>query len=200
MALSKYGKTNYEVRVPISFEYAREAAVSSSVSQPDIATQYRYTRHVAKTYLFKGMDENTVKACLDAKRRQYMRRFMQWRQFAVYFRCPYEFQQSPYAYMKLPPYTSQVAGFTVSRNGDAPVFDLQIAVDETAAVYSTRDYDPATAAGCAGIESLFTEMTSDVDNNPIITDYATSPVSYRHSYANEYTYDENLATDEEVTA
>lgn len=200
MALSKYGKTNYEVKVPISFEYAREVAVSANNAQPNISTQYRYTRHVTKTYMFKGMDEKTVKACLDEKRRQYMRRFMHWRQFAVYFRSPYEFSQSPHGYMELPPYTSQVAKFTVSRNGDAPVFNLQIAVDETTAVYSTRDYDPTTAAGTASIETLFTQRTSDIDNNPIITGYAANPVNYYHSYAYEYTYDEDLTSDVEVTA
>ena len=42
MSLSKYGKTNYEVKVPISYEYAREVAVSASNAQPDISTQYRY--------------------------------------------------------------------------------------------------------------------------------------------------------------
>jgi len=199
MSLSRYGKTNYEVKVPISFEYAREVAVSADVTQPNLATQYRYTRHVTKTYMFKGMDEKTVKACLDAKRRQYMRRFMQWRQYACYFRCPYEFSQSPYGYMELPPYTSQVAKFTVSRNGDAPVFNLQIAIDETTAVYSTRDYDPTTSAGVASIETLFTKRTSDVDNYPIITGYAENPVNYYHSYTYEYAYDENLTTDVEVS-
>lgn len=199
MSLSKYGKTNYEVKVPISFEYSREVAESANVSQPTKTPQYRYTRHVTKTYMFKGMDEKTVRACLDAKRRQYMRRFMQWREFAGYFRSPYEFSNSQYAYMTLPPYTAQVAKFTVSRNGEAPVFNLQIAVDETTAIYSTRDYDPITAEGVASIEALFTQRTSDIDNNPIMTGYLSNPVNYYHSYAYEYTYDEGLTTDVEVS-
>ena len=53
MALSKYGKTNYEVKVPISFEYAREVAVSASTAHSNAATQYRSPRHVPTTYLFK---------------------------------------------------------------------------------------------------------------------------------------------------
>lgn len=101
--------------------------------------------------------------------------------------------------MGLPPYTAQVAKFTVSRNGEAPVFNLQIAIDETTAIYSTRDYDPTTSEGVASIEAMFTQRTSDLGTYPITMDSNIIYANYYHSYAYEYTYDEGLTSDVEVS-
>ena len=64
MALNLYGKTNYEVVVPMTIEYGRTTAITPNVYQPTLDLQYRYTRHVTKTYKFKGMTEQTLKACI----------------------------------------------------------------------------------------------------------------------------------------
>lgn len=64
MALNLYGKTNYEVVVPLTIDYGRTTAITPNVYQPTLDLQYRYTRHVAKTYKFKGMTEAAVKECV----------------------------------------------------------------------------------------------------------------------------------------
>lgn len=94
--------------------------------------------------------------------------------------------------MAPPPYTDQVASFSVSRS-DAPVYDLQIRVNETVALYDTEDYDPSTLSGVTHIEQLFTTKTTYTGPNPLWETYAGE--EYYKSYAYSYDYDENLSGD-----
>ncbi len=195
MALNLYGRTNYETVVPLSVEYAREAAVAVS----GMDTQWRYTRHATKTYKFKGLTEAAAKACLADKRRQYTRRFMAWQQYSYYFRSPTQAQYAT-GMTEPSPYMDQVAQFSVSRDGDAPVYTVQIAIDETVAVYSTRDYDPSTASGCASIEALFATMIADPQAECDLSGATILGVRYYHAYVHEYSYDEGLTGDVEVAS
>jgi hypothetical protein len=144
MAFSNYGTHNYEVVVPLSLDYASapiEVAAGSYSSTPQLC----HSRHATKTYKFKGMTEAAVKSCLADKRAQYTRRFCTWTR--NWTRMVKQSSSSDYY--------DQVATFNVTRRGDAPVFDLQITVDETVCIYSTTSYDLLTAAGRASLEAQF---------------------------------------------
>ena len=198
MALNLYGKTNYEVDVPFSIAYSREPAMQKSQRYPTQPTQWRYTRKATKTYNFKGMTEIACKACLDEKQRQYMRLFMPWKRlttsYSDYYHCPDEYHFSPFGYLEEDPYRQQVAQFNVSRTSDAPVFDLQITVDETIALFSTYDYDPGTLSGCQHIEQLFSTQTLTPADERIQGDQSQGGPRYL-SYLYQYDYDENLQGD-----
>ena len=200
MALDSYGVTNYEVEVPLSLLYEREAAVEADIYQPTRETQWRYTRRATKTYLFKGMTEAAVKECLSAKRQQYMRKFMYWKKHSShsnpYFHCPDEFSSAGYSGQVKEPYYKQVASFTVMRNSDAPVYNLRITVDEVIALYSVRDYDPADPTKIDDIEELFATQTSTISPQKFADD---SGGPRYNSYLSEYSYDEDLATDTTVS-
>ena len=122
---------------------------------------------------------------------------MQWVLFANYYRSPWELHNTTQSWREQPPYTQQVATFDVTRISDAPVYELQITIDETTALYSRREYDPTTSNGIQSIENMFVTQTSDPAGHTIVGDiWATS---YYHSYAYEYTYDENLSGDTVVS-
>jgi len=78
MALNTYGKINYEVDVPMSIEYSK-TMIHPSGGRYGSEPQFMYSRHVTKTYRFKGMDMATTQDCLKAKKAQYCRKFMGWR-------------------------------------------------------------------------------------------------------------------------
>lgn len=105
MALNLYGKTNYELVVPFTIDYGRTTAITANVYQTNLEAQYRYTRHVTKSYKFKGMTEAAVKACVQAKRAQYTRRFMQWTNYINYYRSPWELHNTSESWREPPPYT-----------------------------------------------------------------------------------------------
>lgn len=193
MALNLYGKTNYEIEVPLTFNYSRKAIVMPVSTQSTFKVQYMYTRHATKTYSFKGMTEAALQACLNEKQLLYTRRFMQWTFYAQYWRSPFEIHMSQQYYLEPPPYTDQVASFNVTRTSDAPVFDLQIDVNETTILYDTEDYMPNALSGVQHIEQLFTTQTTYTGSIPLWDDYRSVP--YYKSYAYEYTYDENLSGD-----
>lgn len=196
MALSSYGKTNYEVVVPMTIDYGRTTAITPNVYQPQLDLQYRYTRHVTKTYKFKGMTEATAKACVQAKRAQYTRRFMQWVLYASYYRSPWELHNTTQSWREQPPYTEQVATFNVTRVSDAPVYDLEITINETTALYSRRNYEPTSLSAIPYIENMFVEKTQDPAGHTIVGELWNT--QYYHSYAYEYSYDENLLSDTQV--
>ena len=54
MALSTYGRINYEVEVPLSREYSRET-VHRAGDRYGSQAQFKYTRNTTKAYRFKGM-------------------------------------------------------------------------------------------------------------------------------------------------
>lgn len=203
MALNLYGKTNYEVRVPLSLQYSREPVITKSLQQPLLATQWKYSRMAQKTYLFKGMTEKATKACLFAKLFQYNRKFMQWGRMLGpasvpygYWHSPEEFTAAGYSYMAKEPYYAQVAQFNVTRMSQAPVFNLEIQVDEIIYLYSIRDYDPNDSAQIPSIENLFAAQTyTPVDQR--INDQDGGGPRY-NSYLRLYSYDENLTGDTEV--
>ena len=142
MAFENHSFENYETLVPLSLEYGR-TAVSPPSGSWSSGTTFRYTRRATKTYVYRGMTESAVKKCLAEKRRQYMRRFVAWRwQGATMVRDAMSKD-----------YYEQVAQFNVSKR--EVVFDLQITVDETVCMYSTKDLSPVTEAGCRQIEGLF---------------------------------------------
>jgi hypothetical protein len=171
MALSTYGITNHEVEVPLSIEYSRETIHPAGGVYGSVP-QYKYTRRASKTYRFKGMTAAAAQACLNAKRALYNRRFMGWGLVGVDWRPPSWFRK----YYRVPPadYHVQVATFNVVRNGAAPVFDVQIAVDESVVIYGEWDFDVSTSTGCADCELCFTSSERPV------------------SYVSSYDYDENL--------
>jgi len=143
MAFSTYGSHNYEVVVPFSLEYSSEplqAAAGATGTQ-----YYRYSRHAKKTYRFKGMTEAAVQQCLVEKRAQYTRRFCAWRRNWTVM-----IKESSYR-----DYYAPVATFNVVRNGVAPVFDLQITVDEVVNIYTSTVYDLLTDAGRTQLEAQF---------------------------------------------
>ena len=198
MALNLYGKTNYEVKVPLALTYSREVGRGPDIYQPSIATQWRYIRHATKTYVFKGMTEKATKQCLTAKRQQYMRPFMYWQPWSEttgtgYFHNSDEYNSAGYSYRNKPPYYEQVAQFNVTRVSDAPVFELQITVNETIALYSTRDYDINTLSSLTDIENLFATQTITPVNMRLAGDTTGGP--RYNSYLYQYSYDENLSTD-----
>lgn len=118
---------------------------------------------------------------------------MQWVLYASYYRSPWELHNTTQSWREQPPYTQQVATFNVTRRGDAPVYDLQITINETTALYSSRDYEPTTLSAIPSIERMFVERTSDSAGHTIVGDLW--PTQYYHSYAYEYDYDENLSGD-----
>ena len=193
MALNLYGTTNYELKVPLTIDYSRETAVRKYPAQPTYGVQYRYMRHVSKTYAFKGMDEKTTKACAQAKQLQYTRKLMEWTFYALYYRSPWEMHYCIENWREPPPYTKPMASLNINRPSEAPVFDVEITINETVAVYSLNDFDPSTAQGVAKIEELFMDQTVDSYDNPIVGDRYTVP--YYHSYVHLYDYDENLSGD-----
>ena len=140
MALNTYGKINYEVVVPMSIEYTK-TTVHPAGGQYGSVGQWRYGRHVQKTYKFKGMDAATTQACLNAKKRQYNRKFMGWKMEGNNWRNITYYEK--YGRLSGAPedYFQQVATYNVNRNGNAPSFDVQITVDEVVYLYFSTDYD-----------------------------------------------------------
>ena len=122
---------------------------------------------------------------------------MQWVLYANYYRSPWELHNTTQSWREQPPYTEQVASFNVTRTSDAPVYDLEITVDETTALYSRRDYNPTTSSGIQSIENMFVTKTQDPAGHTIVGDLWNT--EYYHSYAYEYEYDENLNSDTIVT-
>lgn len=179
MAFTNHSFANYEVAVPLSFEYSRETVHPAGGDYGDLP-QYRYTRRATKTYRYKGMTEAALKACLAAKRRQYCRRFMAWTLVGGNWISPYELDNYSSIHGGLeapaiaaPDYFEQVASFSVSR--DVVVYHLEIAVDETVVMYHSQEYDPNTEAGIAALEARFVNTQA--------------PVSYI-AYKSPYGYDE----------
>ena len=154
MAFHTYTATNREVEVPLALDYTRTKIIKEG-THLDVAAprQFYYTRRARKTYRFKGMDEATAQACLAEKKRQYTRRFMDWTELGYYFYTPKEMQSKGLYALALPDYFEQVGTFNVVKT--VCVYDVQITIDETTALYSFQEYDPNTAAGQALIESLF---------------------------------------------
>ena len=143
MAFTNYGLHNYEVDVPLSIEYTSGIVPGSDVSG---APQYQYVRHASKAYRFKGMTEAAVKQCLADKRRQYVRRLMNWR-----------WQNGRYIQeTKTHDYFGSVATFDVNRIGAAPVYDLRIKIDEYVSLFDSRERDLTSATDIAGLEWMFT--------------------------------------------
>lgn len=153
MAFNTYTATNREVEVPLSLDYTREVAPVGTSLQVNLRKQYYYTRRARKTYRFKGMDAATAKACLAEKKRQYARRFMSWTKLGTEFMTPRQLKSSGNYALVHPDYFEQVATFNVIKS--VCVYDVQITVDETTALYSFNEHDPNTAAGQAAIEALF---------------------------------------------
>ena len=160
MAFENHSFANYETLVPLSLEYGKEVAAPPYGSWSSTAT-YKYTRRATKTYVFRGMSEAAAKKCLAEKRRQYMRRFVAWRwQGAGMVRDDLAKD-----------YYEQVAQFNVSKR--EVVYDVQITIDETVCMYSTKDLSPITEQGCRQIEGLF-----------------NTPGTVRQTWVPTYSYDE----------
>ena len=122
---------------------------------------------------------------------------MQWVRFTGgagneygYYHCPDEYSQAGYSYMVKEPYYSQVAQFDVTRSSDAPVFDLRITVNETIALYSTRDYNTDMLSSIPYVEQLFAEQTVTPVVQRINTQDTGGP--RYNSYLYKYDYDNNL--------
>ena len=160
MAFESHGFRNYETLVPLSVEYAREVATPPAGSWSSDVT-FKYSRRATKTYVYRGMTEAAAKRCLAEKRRQYMRRFVAWRWQGASVKRDSSAND----------YYEQVATFNVSKR--EVVYDVQITVDETVYIYSTRDYSPVTEAGCKYIERLF-----------------NSPGTLHETWVPTYSYDE----------
>ena len=175
MALSTYGATNYEVEVPFSIEYTKDT-VHPANGLYGFNGQWRYGRRVQKTYKFKGMDAATTQACLTAKKKQYVRKFMGWKMLGNNWRNIGYYEK--YGMLASAPedYFQQVATFNVTRNGDAPSFDVQITIDETVYLYFSTDYSLQSSTDVALIEALFQRATA----------------ANRLCYVSTYDYDENL--------
>ena len=142
MAFENHSFANYETLVPLSLEYSKEVATPPSGSWSSSVT-FKYSRRATKTYIYRGLSEAAAKKCLAEKRRQYMRRFVAWRwQGGTAVRDSMSKD-----------YYEQVAQFNVSKR--EVVYDVQITVDETVCIYSTKDFSPITEQGCKYIESLF---------------------------------------------
>lgn len=198
MALNLYGITNYSIDVPLTIEYAREAVVTPDVINPHIDTQFRYTRHATKSYKYKGMTEEAARQCLIDKRIQYARPFMYWTVYGLYYRYPEQYQSSGRPYLAKPPYVEQVAQFNMTRAGDAPVYDLGITVDETVALYSTRDYDPNTLSAQTQLKTMFEDKTILPLGERLMDDVNAANPRYM-TYIHKYDYDENLTGDKIVS-
>lgn len=194
MALNLYGKTNYCVDVPYTVEYAREVAVSPDVFNPHRDTQFRYTRHATKSYKYRGMTEEAARQCLIDKRIQYARPFLYWTQYGAYWRYPEQYESAGRPYLAKPPYVEQVAQFNMTRAGDAPVYDLGITVDETVALYSTRDYDPNTLSAQTYLKTMFEDKTILPPAERLMDDDMAQYGRYM-TYIHKYDYDENLTGD-----
>lgn len=175
MALNTYGKKNYEVIVPISIEYTKETVHPAS-GQYGSTGQWKYGRHVTKTYRFKGMDATTATACLTAKRKQYNRKFMGWKFLGNNWRNILYYERFGIVSSAPADYYEQVATFNVTRNGSVPTFDVQITVDEVVYLYFSTDYNIQSSTDLAIIESLFQR----------------SSTSNKLCYVSTYDYDENL--------
>ena len=160
MAFETHSFANYETLVPLSLEYGRGVATPPSGSWSS-SVIYKYSRRATKTYIYRGLSEAAVKKCLAEKRRQYTRRFVAWRwQGASMVRDSMSKD-----------YFEQVATFNVSKR--EVVYDLQITVDETVYIYSTKDLSPVTEQGCKHIEALF-----------------NSPGTIKQTWVPTYSYDE----------
>ena len=160
MAFENHSFANYETLVPLSLEYSKEAVSPPSGSWSSDVT-FKYSRRATKTYVFRGMSESAAQKCLAEKRRQYMRRFVAWRwQGATMVRDSMSKD-----------YYEQVAQFNVSKR--EVVYDVQITVDETVCMYSTKDFNPVTEQGCKHIEGLF-----------------NSPGTIKQTWVPTYSYDE----------
>lgn len=96
--------------------------------------------------------------------------------------------------MAKPPYVDQVATFIITRAGDAPVYDLAITVDETVALYSTRDYDPNTLSAQTQLKTLFEGKTILPLGERLMDDVNAANPRYM-TYIHNYDYDENLTGD-----
>lgn len=162
MALDTYGAFNREIEVPLALDYSREPAPVGTALQTDLRRQFAYSRRARKTYRFKGMDAATAQACLAEKKRQYTRKFMGWRKQGAEFLNARQLKGRGIYSLAPADYFAQVATFNVHRNSAAPVFDVQITVDETVVLYSYNEYDPNTAAGQASIEQLFNKKSGTI--------------------------------------
>jgi hypothetical protein len=149
VAFETWGQFNVETVSPLVIDYGR-----STVGSAGTAIQYRYSRHAQKAYIIKGLSESAVKACLNAKKRQYNRKFVAWRKGTnwAYSRADMSLD-----------YFAQVAVFNVVRR--EVVYDLQITVDETALMYlNNLEWDPLSEEGRANIESRFQMMGQPTDS------------------------------------
>ena len=81
----------------------------------------------------------------------------------------------------------------MTRVSDAPVYDLEITINETTALYSRRNYEPTSLSAIPYIENMFVEKTQDPAGHTIVGELWNT--QYYHSYAYEYSYDENLLSD-----
>lgn len=160
MAFNTHSFVNYETLVPLTVDYSREV-VPFPPGTWSSAVTYKYIRRATKTYVYRGLTEAATKACITEKRLQYMRRMVAWRW--VNGAMTRDSMSNDYY--------EQVAQFNVIKR--EVVFDVQITVDESVFLYSTRDLSPVTVAGRRYIEGQF--------NNP---------GTIKQTWVPTYSYDE----------
>ena len=140
MAFDTWGKFNRETSVPLTVEYTKEPFRTGTNGVP---YSYKYTRHVTKSFTYKGLSAAAAKACAGEMRRKYTRPFVEWHHGVV---------QSTPGNAQTDRYQSVAAVNVVRRE---VVFDVQVTVDETVEIYIRNDYDIRKDGDCKRLENEF---------------------------------------------
>lgn len=140
MAFENWGKFNRETSVPLTVEYTKEPFRAGSSGIP---YRYKYTRHVTKSFTYKGLSEAAAKSCAGEMRRKYTRPFVSWVHGAT------NSTPRPTAYDQ---YLPVVAVNVVRRE---VVFDVQVTVDEIIEIYINNNYDIRKDSECKRLENEF---------------------------------------------
>ena len=140
MAFDSWGKFNRETSVPLTVEYTKEPFRTGTNGVP---YSYKYTRHVTKSFTYKGLSVAAAKACAGEMRRKYTRPFVEWTH-GLTTSIPKSEMADRYR---------SVAAVNVVRR--EVVFDVQVTVDESIEIYIRNSYDIRKEGDCKRLENEF---------------------------------------------
>lgn len=154
MAFDKWGKFNCEILVPETITYTRDISIWGD----PVPLEFKYTRHLTKSFVYKGMTEAAAQDCASAMRRRYTRPIVTW----------YKSANSNRHYPRGGSCDQYVLMANVNITKRDVVYDVQVTLDEPIVIYLAEEYTPTSLIrGYELLESKF--KSSQYVGGPLLT-------------------------------
>lgn len=124
--MAEPGLTYYDDRNKVESSLLQTQYTTERLDRCGSTYYMKYTRIRTKTYSFVGLSRTTAKACVNAKLRQYTRRYFNWVNERGVWRMDRTYENS---------YEALVANIQATKQ-DGELYNVEIQVNETCVVYS----------------------------------------------------------------